>query len=184
MLNRVYGFQNNQKTILIQRFHEVDKKYDILKLNYYKLVQDASKLKQKYINLQMEVVELKKKLLSHDVQNRTMHSNDTVTPVNGIRNGCNQMRYKRVSYKYKSMKHSMIRFAAILNIFVEVQQARISLAERMERMSYYTIQQEARKAGSQEVSITFVFLIILIPDHPVRAEWAECHQIDQTGRRS
>ncbi|CAK9811665.1 hypothetical protein ANTPLA_LOCUS7115 [Anthophora plagiata] len=96
-LHKICGFQNNQMKILTQRFHEIDKKYETLKSHYYNLTQNMKLIREKYMKLKMENAEQRKKLMSYEMQNRTLHSlNHISTPINSanqrsakIRNGSN-----------------------------------------------------------------------------------------------
>ncbi|KAK9299451.1 hypothetical protein QLX08_007482 [Tetragonisca angustula] len=87
LLQKTSGFQNNQIKITIERFHEIDKKYEMLKSHYYNLTQNMKAIKDKYIKLKMENIEQKKKLMSFEIQNsrfKTLNSfSDTSTPKSG-----------------------------------------------------------------------------------------------------
>ncbi|XP_012140963.1 uncharacterized protein LOC105662524 [Megachile rotundata] len=88
-LHKICGFQHNQMKIMIQRFHDIDKKYEKLKSHYYNVTQNNKLLRDKYIKLKMENIEQKKKLMSFEVKSRTLNSlSDTSTPlsVNNQRN--------------------------------------------------------------------------------------------------
>ncbi|XP_078051443.1 uncharacterized protein LOC144477591 [Augochlora pura] len=82
-LNTVFGFQYNQMKIVIQRFLEMDKKYEYLKLHYYNLMQRVKFCKDEHNKLKMENIELRKKLISLKEHNRTLDNfTGTSTPVN------------------------------------------------------------------------------------------------------
>ncbi|XP_033340103.1 uncharacterized protein LOC117228447 [Megalopta genalis] len=84
-LNTIFGFQYNQMKIVIQRFLEMDKKYESLKTHYYNVTQSIQFCKDKYNKLKMENIELRKKLMSSEVRNRTLDSfNKTSTPMNSL----------------------------------------------------------------------------------------------------
>ncbi|XP_076299734.1 uncharacterized protein LOC143218447 [Lasioglossum baleicum] len=85
LLNTIFGFQDYQMKIVMQRFLELDKKYKSLKAHYYTLSQSTKYFKDKYNKAKMENVELRKKLMSTEMRNTTMNSmSDTSTPVNSI----------------------------------------------------------------------------------------------------
>ncbi|XP_043251144.1 RING finger protein narya [Colletes gigas] len=82
-LNKICGFQNNQTKLVIQRFYEIDKKYEMLKSHYYNLSQSMKILRDKYMKLKVENVDQRKKLMSIEIQNRTLNSmSSTSTPFN------------------------------------------------------------------------------------------------------
>ncbi|XP_076231316.1 uncharacterized protein LOC143177328 [Calliopsis andreniformis] len=89
-LCKVYGFQNNQIKIMIQRFHEIDKKYELLKSHYCNLNQNMKVLKDKYVKLKMEYTKQREKLISMETHNKTLNSlSDISTPID-----CNIKRSK------------------------------------------------------------------------------------------
>ncbi|XP_071872017.1 probable E3 SUMO-protein ligase RNF212 [Bombus fervidus] len=98
-LHKICGFQNNQMKIMIQRFHEIDKKYETLKSHYYSLTQNMKMMRDKYIKLKMENTEQKKKLMSFEMQNRTLNSlSDVSTPIKSGNNRSSKMRPASNSY--------------------------------------------------------------------------------------
>ncbi|XP_034187883.1 uncharacterized protein LOC117607833 [Osmia lignaria lignaria] len=80
-LHKICGFQNNQVKIMIQRFYEIDKKYEKLKTHYYNLTHNIKMLRDKYIKLKTENTEQKKKLMTFEVNNRTLNSLSDSTPL-------------------------------------------------------------------------------------------------------
>ncbi|XP_076761423.1 uncharacterized protein LOC143429630 [Xylocopa sonorina] len=91
MLSKVFGFQNSQMQITIQRFHEIDKKYETLKSHYYNLTQHMKVMRDKYVKLKMENSEQKKKLI--ELQSRSIHSlHDTSTPIKPVNQRIAKMR--------------------------------------------------------------------------------------------
>ncbi|XP_076175317.1 uncharacterized protein LOC143150740 [Ptiloglossa arizonensis] len=95
-LKKIYGFQNNQVKLMIQRFYEIDKKYEVLKLHYYNLTQNMKVLKDKYMKLKMENADLRKKLTSVEIHNKTLHSNNITTPRNSTNTRNNGRNTKKL----------------------------------------------------------------------------------------
>ncbi|XP_078040527.1 uncharacterized protein LOC144471854 isoform X2 [Augochlora pura] len=82
-LNTIYGFQHNQMKIVIQRFLEMDKKYESLKAHYYNLSRSTKFYKDKCEKLKMEKAELSKKLMSFEMRDRTTDNlSETTASVN------------------------------------------------------------------------------------------------------
>ncbi|KAH0955222.1 hypothetical protein HN011_011351 [Eciton burchellii] len=63
MLLKVDMFRSNQMRITMQRFHELDKKYEMLKNQYWVVQHNLKILTQKYVNLKAEKEKLDKKML-------------------------------------------------------------------------------------------------------------------------
>ncbi|XP_076681935.1 uncharacterized protein LOC143376031 [Andrena cerasifolii] len=81
-LTKICGFQNNQIKIMLQRFNEIDRKYDMLKSHYFNLSQSVKPLKDKYLKLKVEHMEMQKKLAAMEMRNRTLNAGDLSTPMN------------------------------------------------------------------------------------------------------
>ncbi|KYN10846.1 hypothetical protein ALC57_17046 [Trachymyrmex cornetzi] len=97
MLLKVYSFRNNQLTISMQRFQEIDKKYDLLKSKYWQTHRDLKALAEKYMITKKTNEKLKKKLLFVEMANEeTSRSRRIETPMttdsgissNQLRTGC------------------------------------------------------------------------------------------------
>ncbi|XP_031830708.1 uncharacterized protein LOC116426206 [Nomia melanderi] len=94
----IYGFQNNQMKIIVQRFLEIDKKYELLKSHYYNLSQNMKLFREKYNKLKLMNIELQKKLMSYEIHNRTLNSSNVFsTPINSL-NKKSKTRHTASSY--------------------------------------------------------------------------------------
>ncbi|CAL7938957.1 unnamed protein product [Xylocopa violacea] len=108
-LNKVCGFQNSQMQITMQRFHEIDKKYEALKSHYYNLTQHMKVIRDKYTKLKMENSEQKKKLI--ELQSRSINSlSDASTPIKSVNQRIPKIRNltnsSRLSYGTNILDHS------------------------------------------------------------------------------
>ncbi|KAL0133104.1 hypothetical protein PUN28_000699 [Cardiocondyla obscurior] len=74
MLLKVVTFRSNQEKITMQRFIELDKKYEILKNRYWLGQRNMKELMKKYAHLKNEVNELDKKMLLSRMQKETPRS--------------------------------------------------------------------------------------------------------------
>nr|XP_033333526.1 probable E3 SUMO-protein ligase RNF212 [Megalopta genalis] len=75
-LNTNFHFQYNQIKIVIQRFLEMDKKYELLKACCYNLTKSIKFCQNKCNKLQMENIELLKKAMSLEVHDRPVNSSN------------------------------------------------------------------------------------------------------------
>ncbi|EFN83852.1 hypothetical protein EAI_15734 [Harpegnathos saltator] len=101
ILLKVNEFRNRQMKITMQRFLELEKKYDILKDHYLTVQHVMKKLTDKYLNLKIEMDKFDKKLLFSDVQRETSrHMPSTIkTPKNS-----NIFIHSSSGYSTESMK--------------------------------------------------------------------------------
>ncbi|KAL6258773.1 uncharacterized protein LOC105434108 isoform X2 [Pogonomyrmex barbatus] len=74
MLLKVEMFRNTQMKILMQRFHDLDKKYEVLKTRYWTKCRNLQTLTEKYINLKAEKEKSDKKLRFSEIQRKTPQS--------------------------------------------------------------------------------------------------------------
>lgn len=73
-LLKVDTFRSNQLKITMQRFYELDKKYEMLKTQYWLGRRNLKVLTEKYVSLKNEKDKLDKKLLFSEMQRRTPRS--------------------------------------------------------------------------------------------------------------
>ncbi|XP_053986320.1 RING finger protein 212B-like [Hylaeus volcanicus] len=79
-------FQTNQEKITLQRFHDIDKKYEMLKTCCCNMNQAIKALKDKYIKLKMDTAEKRKELMSIEMHNRVLNSSNHVSTPNNVIN--------------------------------------------------------------------------------------------------
>ncbi|XP_054000684.1 RING finger protein 212B isoform X1 [Hylaeus anthracinus] len=92
-LNQICTFQNHQTDLAIQRFHDIDKKYQKLKTYYQNLSMHMKLLEEKYAQLKIENAEYKKKLMSIEMRNKMVYSSSNVSSLTDQRNNRRPMAH-------------------------------------------------------------------------------------------